>query len=220
MIQSRPRVSRKTVLIFTVLWGVVLAGGFTALLAYQLYQPPLPHAAHRMDEVQDLVKIPGLLPQATRDLSSTGFDSKTSVFFFFHPNCPCTAATIIELERVIAQNGGADRVQPKLYAFVYCPAEAGASWTNTASINQARAIPGLTLIDDPDARMARRFGAAVSGQVLMYGADGTLVFNGGITESRGHEGDNPGLDQLRGFLSGKTPGIASFPVFGCFLYQI
>jgi hypothetical protein len=231
MTKSRPRFSRRTVFFVTGAWALLLVGGFAALLAYQLHQPELPPAAKNIHDIHGLDRtIPGLLPHAAQNIRESGFavtsvagdsglEESPAAFFFFHPNCPCTAATIAELETLLSQTYVSGRSIPKLYGFVYRPEEGG-SWTDTASINQARGIRGLTLIDDPGAVMAKRFGAAVSGQVLMYSAEGRLVFNGGITESRGHQGENSGLDQLRAFLDNRVPQIAGFPVFGCLLYQI
>jgi hypothetical protein len=67
---------------------------------------------------------------------------------------------------------------------------------------------------------AKRFGARTSGEVLLYSAVGRLLFFGGITGSRGHEGDNYGLTSLASFLTA-TPSesavTAGSPVFGCAL---
>jgi len=66
---------------------------------------------------------------------------------------------------------------------------------------------------------ARRFGAFTSGQVLYYDADKQLRFAGGITGSRGHEGNNKGRQALRDLiLTGTAPRASSF-VFGCALQK-
>ena len=39
----------------------------------------------------------------------------------------------------------------------------------------------------------QRFGAETSGQTLLYDRDGRLLFSGGTTGSRGHDGDNAGF---------------------------
>jgi hypothetical protein len=47
-----------------------------------------------------------------------------------------------------------------------------------------------------------------------------LAFSGGITDSRGHEGDNDGADAILEIVSG--PGVravARTPVFGCTLFD-
>jgi hypothetical protein len=81
----------------------------------------------------------------------------------------------------------------------------------------AAAIPGVHPIEDIDGGEIRKFGAATSGQVLLYDASGRLQFNGGITASRGHAGDNDGRDAVASLLrSGRAPLHTAF-VFGCSL---
>jgi hypothetical protein len=83
------------------------------------------------------------------------------------------------------------------------------------------AIPGVVPIIDRDATEARRFGAETSGFVLAFDPGGHLAFSGGITPSRGHEGDNPGLQSAVRFVnSGELPEAqAKTPVFGCALFS-
>ena len=50
----------------------------------------------------------------------------------------------------------------------------------------------------------------------LYREDGKLLFSGGVTVSRGHEGDSAGGDLLYAILSQKSPAAdQSTPVFGC-----
>ena len=47
--------------------------------------------------------------------------------------------------------------------------------------------------------------AITSGQTLLYDTKGHLVFSGGITGGRGHEGDNTGRESIEKYLqTGKT----------------
>jgi hypothetical protein len=71
------------------------------------------------------------------------------------------------------------------------------------------------VLDDADGAESRRFGAAASGHVVAYDAAGRLRFHGGVTASRGHEGDNAGADALVAILRGGKPAITSAPTFGC-----
>ena len=50
-------------------------------------------------------------------------------------------------------------------------------------------------------------GATTSGHVLLYDAGGVLRFAGGITDGRGHEGDNAGLDAALALLRGHVPEV-------------
>jgi hypothetical protein len=71
---------------------------------------------------------------------------------------------------------------------------------------------------DDAGREARRFNADTSGQTALYGRDGTLLFQGGITISRGHSGDNPGRSALEALLENRLSNPNRTLVFGCALF--
>jgi hypothetical protein len=84
----------------------------------------------------------------------------------------------------------------------------------------------VRVVADTDGADARRFGAIASGQTMLYGSDGRLQFTGGITGSRGHEGDNAGVDAIEAALQGDRSGLdgdrtarTSTFVFGCLLFN-
>jgi hypothetical protein len=85
-------------------------------------------------------------------------------------------------------------------------------------VDSAAAIPGVHVISDERGAQARMFGALVSGQTLLYSATGSLLFSGGITGARGHEGDNPGRTVLTSMLTGQRADTVHTPVFGCYLH--
>ena len=84
--------------------------------------------------------------------------------------------------------------------------------------HSAAAIPNVTVVRDDDGLEARRFGAATSGQSLLYDVNGRLLFSGGITGSRGHSGDNAGRTAMLALLQHAPPGRDSAFVFGCSLF--
>jgi hypothetical protein len=132
-----------------------------------------------------------------------------------HPRCPCSHATIAELARLMADCRG------KLTARVLMlrPAETPAGWERTDLWDSAAAIPGVSVESDPDGTQARRFGAATSGQALLY-ADGQLLFSGGLTESRGHQGENAGRSAVAALVCGtaRQHRVAVTPVYGCAMF--
>ena len=132
---------------------------------------------------------------------------------FAHPHCPCSRASIGELAIIMA------RSQEKLDAHVlfYAPGNEASSWVRTDLWDSAKSIPGVHVIEDPAGSFARRFGASTSGQTLLYNPAGRLVFNGGITASRGHSGDNTGRYTILALLRGENPAQSAAPVFGCSL---
>jgi hypothetical protein len=134
-----------------------------------------------------------------------------SVVVFLHPRCPCSSATLTELSRVLARATGNCDVT----VAVYSPSSAPPEWSRTPLRSRAEAIPGLTVVDDPDGLEAKRFGAVLSGHVVVYDAGGGLQFRGGITASRGHEGDNLGEDCVVNILQGQRASADHTPTFGC-----
>ena len=70
-----------------------------------------------------------------------------------------------------------------------------------------------------DGREARLFGAATSGQTMVYGRNGHLLFSGGITAARGHYGDNAGASAIGALLEQPTPQSGrKTAVYGCALF--
>lgn len=130
-----------------------------------------------------------------------------------HPQCPCSAATIAELARLLAHAA----VRPEVYAVFVASADADDDWVESATWRAAAALPGVHVVRDTGVE-ARRFGARVSGQLLAYDASGRLQFTGGITGSRGHEGDNAGRTAIEAMLAGRPHARSAF-VFGCFLFN-
>jgi hypothetical protein len=139
-----------------------------------------------------------------------------TIVIALHPECPCSEATVEELDRIIAH--GAGRLQARLL-FVELPglppAEESKLW------RRADRIAGVRLIKDAGGAEARRFSTRTSGDTRLYGPDGILLFHGGITAARGHVGDNPGQAAITALLKPgarlKTPILT--PVFGCALWN-
>ena len=65
--------------------------------------------------------------------------------------------------------------------------------------------------------VARQFGVQTSGHTLVYGPDGSLLFSGGITGSRGHLGDNRSFAAVSRIITNHSIQLArtTAPVFGC-----
>ncbi|HWF07738.1 MAG TPA: hypothetical protein VG297_04690 [Bryobacteraceae bacterium] len=137
-----------------------------------------------------------------------------ALLVFVHPYCSCTVATIHEIATLSAgrnsQNG-----RPATTVLFYRPRNAG--WRPGSLWSKVNEIPGARAVWDDDGREARRFGARTSGYTLLYGARGDLLFKGGVTGSRGHEGGNLGIDQLRTSIDTGRPAPRGTLVFGCAL---
>ena len=72
---------------------------------------------------------------------------------------------------------------------------------------------------DFDSAEAKRFSATTSGHAMLFDRGGRLRFSGGITDARGHEGDNDGRDAVVSIINGGDRMPAATPVFGCSLYD-
>jgi hypothetical protein len=128
-----------------------------------------------------------------------------------HPQCPCTRASMEELAQIMA------RVQGKVRAYVlfYTPKGSSADWEYTDTRRSAARIPGVTVLSDVDGVEAERFGAETSCHTFLFDQGGRLLFNGGITASRGHSGDNAGESAITSLInSHASPQTHTF-VFGC-----
>jgi hypothetical protein len=91
-------------------------------------------------------------------------------------------------------------------------------WEQTDLWETAAAIPGVKVMRDDDGLEARRFHAATSGQTMLYDKKGNLLFSGGITGGRGHEGDNAGRSAIVSLLTTGKADDWETPVFGCALF--
>jgi hypothetical protein len=99
------------------------------------------------------------------------------------------------------------------------PAGADAAWTESDLWETAGRIPGVTVLADRDGADARRFGARTSGHALLFDNSGKLLFSGGITSARGHEGDNAGRSAILGLVEGRASDLATTPIYGCDLFS-
>jgi hypothetical protein len=192
---SLPRFFRPGFLV----WELALIAGFYFLISYQM----------RAGQ-------PG--PAFARWPANAGlpFDpQRYNLVMFAHPKCPCTRASLDELEIVLAQR----RREIKATVCFIDPEDAPATWTDTSLEQAARRIPGLTVVLDRGETVAKKFGAMTSGQVAMFDPLGRGVFSGGITGSRGHAGENRGRDLVLALAGGARLGSAQTPVFGCALHE-
>lgn len=133
-----------------------------------------------------------------------------------HPRCPCTRATLHELDRVLH-----DAPDVHAYVLFVVPDGVEPGWERGELWDRAEELPHTTVIADHGGALAAgAFRLAVSGHVLVYDPDGSLRFSGGITPSRGHEGDSVGRERVAAVLAGEAPDAAVSHVFGCSLEEV
>ena len=181
-------------------WLACVTAGFLVLAVYE--KQPGPSA----DAPSDWPAGCALPPPAGRHV----------LVMFGHPHCPCTRASMSELERIAARTRG----RLDVHVVFYADRALGDGWERGDLWEQATAIPHARVWSDPEGVLAGRFDARTSGQALVYAPDGRLVFRGGITGSRGHAGDNEGKNAVLDLVQGGEPESDGTPVFGCALSSI
>jgi hypothetical protein len=190
--------SRVTIAVLLSTWTVAVSAGFAALLHYKA----APGEAHRP---------PRRWPQESALRPHPG--GQGTLVLFAHPKCPCTQASVSELARLAAGPGRDLGVR----LVVVRPTDVTEDWDDSALRARAGTIPGAVVVPDDAGVEATRFRATASGFVVLYDASGRLRFSGGLTSSRGHEGDSFGRRRVLAVLAGQTPDRDDAPVFGCSL---
>ena len=133
------------------------------------------------------------------------------LLMFAHPQCPCTRASVAELNRLLTHCEG--KIDARV--LFIAPSTMPSDWTQTVLWNSTSAIPGVTVQADPDGAEAHRFGAESSGYVVVYDEHGKLRFKGGITRGRGEVGDNAGANVIISLANGRDAELKQTSVFGC-----
>ncbi len=152
-------------------------------------------------------------PSETRVARDPG---RPTLMLFLHPRCPCSRATLAELEGVVHDPRVATGNPPQLVTVATIPPGATSAWTDSSLVKRAERLPGMELLWDEEGVEAARFGAVSSGTVMLFDQQGRKCFAGGITAARGHEGDNTGQDQLiEALLHQGETNLRTTPVFGC-----
>lgn len=140
-----------------------------------------------------------------------------TLVMFVHPFCPCSMASVGELERLMPYLK--DKVNINL-VFISLKNMKGASateWKSTALYKKAAKIPGIKIFRDSDDSESKLFGAETSGHTEIFDQKGKLVFTGGITPARGHMGDSPGRTAIVSWLKDHNETRVETSVFGCAL---
>src|SRR4051812_19803066 len=188
---------QKSVLIFAALvWVAAVGVGFTFLLDYSV-EPGAPALAPQQWPHESAIPAPR---------------NHHLLVMTMHPHCPCTRASVAELNNLMAL---LRRDNVKAYVLAVKPADFPDDWVDTESYRTARRIPGVELLVDVDGVESARFGARTSGQVLVFGPAGALMFAGGLTPDRGHQGDSAGRHRILSLVKTGTADAKNSLVFGC-----
>jgi hypothetical protein len=137
------------------IWGLVVGSGLFFLEAY---------ATRPGDAGSPPVFWPG-------DSLVRRVVHQSTLLFFVHPQCPCSRASVEELQYILSQCG--DRVTA--HAFLLSPAHSAGSWGDSEIEQELAAIPDVQIWHDSGGLKARRFGVETSGQVVLYDPEGRLI---------------------------------------------
>ena len=181
-----------------VVWIAAIGLGFRYLLNYSV-------------EAGTPASAPERWPVESRIPASQG---QYTLVMTIHPQCPCSRASVTELNTLMAL---LRRERVKGYVLVVKPKDVSDDWIGTESVRSARRIPGVDVLLDVDGSESGRFGAATSGQVVLYGPDARLRFAGGITPERGHLGDSAGRQRILSLVRTGTADGHDSNVYGCAL---
>jgi len=179
----------------SALWLVLVATGMTLLFRYA----GTPGAAG---------EPPGSWPVESTIGPTPG---RATIVMLAHPHCPCTRASIAELAVLMSRI--ADRASA--HVLFMRPSQLGEGWEKSELWQAAARIPGVTVHSDVEGAEAKRFSASTSGQTIVYDEAGRLIFRGGITISRGHQGDNAGLQRIISLVTRDRADGHDSPVYGC-----
>jgi len=182
-------------------WAILTVAALAALNAYAA-KPGPPTVRSDWPAESTLSRLPG----------------KPTLVLLLHPRCPCSEATLNELARALP--GFAD--DAPIHVLFSLPKNAGQDWRQNDLVAQAGKIPGTTIHFDEDGIESARFGGRVSGHALLFDANGHCIFSGGLTQSRGHDGETAGRDLITRVLVDHEANVQPLrsPVFGCALYRI
>ncbi len=144
--------------------------------------------------------------------SGINYDPKKfNLVMTIHPKCPCTRASVAELEELLTKTDN----RLKLLVLFYKPKGYSEDWYETDTFASIKRIPHAEIIIDEDGQLSKIFEATTSGQTFLFDKKGNLLFSGGITLSRGHMGDNLGKETIISLVKGGKSLTSQTPTFGC-----
>lgn len=204
---EKSRVSR----LLLVIWFAFVIAGYSLMVAYSST------AARTIPAVAALPENFGFADRNCRHAFN--------LIVCLHPQCPCSQATVGELEKILDRTNAKDF---QCTVYLSKPAGTGPRFVEGNILNALNDIKAKdkgdleVIIDDGD-KFATRLNVKTSGHIFLFDRYGKRLFDGGITAARGHAGDNAGADFIIDCLRKNTVRKDSLttaqatrtPVFGC-----
>ena len=184
------------VIIITLIWLALFATAYYVLLKY------------------DFKTTDNKLKTMTQATQLKISEQKPTLIAFLHAKCPCSKASIHEINRLLASHSKELKT-----IFVFGKEEGlNLDWVKESDLyKEAQQMP-VEIIIDTNNQEAKAFKAQTSGKVFLISPQRKILFQGGVTASRGHEGDNLGINAIQDILNGKEAKVDFQPSFGCLIY--
>jgi hypothetical protein len=192
------RTPKTILLVAVILWLFTVGAGLRLILGYEISPGKSGTSPTEWPADSQILRRPGV----------------PTLVMMIHPHCPCSRASIGELALLMVEGQG---LLDANVVFVK-PKDFSEEWAKTDLWSSVASIPGVKVSIDNGGIEANHFGSQTSGQVVLYSAQGQLLFSGGITAARGHAGDNDGRSAIVALLTHGDIGKRGTPVFGCALF--
>lgn len=186
-----------------VVWVAVAVGGWYGISSYSFTADP-----------DAVTGAPTRWP-AESIIAKT--DKRPTLVLILHPQCPCSRATVAELERLSTLVPL--QLLPDICVVAAAPRSVGDLWWSTALLARAGRLPNAHILRDPGGVEAALFDARTSGTVLLFNTEGARLYAGGVTSARGHDGHNAGLQAVADLLIDHSAKRSAIPPFGCEVYR-
>jgi hypothetical protein len=186
-----------------IVWTAAALGGWYMMAAYGFGV-----------DAKALAGVPDRWP-ASSSLTLDG--QRDTLALFIHPRCPCSRATVAELERL--QSLVSPEALPAIRVVASEPRDADGRWSSSPLTLRASRLPNATVERDPGGVESALFAVRVSGTVLLFDQHGERLYAGGVTMARGHDGHNAGLQAVVDLLSDRPVRSTIIPPFGCTIYR-
>lgn len=188
-------------ILFFIVWASLIGACYYGLIAYSATA-----GAHKCEADSKIWPASSTLERSK---------GKFTLVTFIHPYCPCSRASLNELNKIMTRTHSNMDAQ---IVFLK-PSSCKADWEKSDLWKLSTLVPTSTRTSDIDGMLAKAFNATTSGQTFLYDPDGKLVFSGGITSSRGHEGDSPGSIAIEDLSAARKARTSCSQAFGCPLFE-
>lgn len=129
-----------------------------------------------------------------------------------HPRCPCTVATVRQLEKL--RDTPEHPLRIRAYAFEPARPDQPRDWRDT-DVTRILERHGARVIPDPEGNAATTLRLTTSGHAVLFDPNANAVFQGGLTHARGVAGPSAAVVNINRVLAGQPHPLNTTHVYGC-----